>query len=51
MGLFENFFSKEMNQTRSEKMYDDALQLFNSAALQNQTLSPSLKEKIEAVWT
>ncbi len=48
MGLFENFFSKEMNQTRSEKMYDDALQLFNSASLQNQTLPAALKEKIEA---
>lgn len=48
MGLFENFFSKEMNQTRSEKMYDDALQLFNSADLQNQTLPLALKEKIEA---
>ena len=48
MGFFENFFSKEMNQTRSEKMYDDALQLFNSAAMQNQTLPSSLKEKIEA---
>lgn len=47
MGFFEALMKSDINRTRSEKMYDDALKLFNSPALQNAALSPSLREKVE----
>ena len=47
MGFFEALRKNQnINRTRSEQMYDDALQLFNSPELQNKTLSPELAEKV-----
>ena len=43
MGFFDALVKSDINRTRSEKMYDDALKLFNSAQLQNETLPPELK--------
>lgn len=47
MGFFDELLKSDINRTRSEKMYDDALKLFNSAALQNETLEPDLKKQVE----
>ena len=47
MGFFDALVKSDINRTRSEKMYDDALKLFNSAQLQNETLPPELKAEVE----
>lgn len=47
MGFFDALLKSDINRTRSEKMYDDALKLFNSPALQNETLEPELKMQVE----
>ena len=47
MGFFDALVKSDINRTRSEKMYDDALKLFNSAQLQNETLPPALKAEVE----
>lgn len=47
MGFFDALLKSDINRTRSEKMYDDALKLFNSPALQNETLEPELKRQVE----
>ena len=41
MGFFDAFF-KEHQRTKSEEIYDNALQIFNSPELQNQALSGEL---------
>jgi hypothetical protein len=46
MGFLDSFYSKDLNQTRSEKMYNDALQLFNSPELQNARLPRNLADKV-----
>lgn len=48
MGFFEALMKSDINRTRSEKMYDHALALFNSPELQNAALPPELRNKIEA---
>lgn len=48
MGFMDKYFSKEMTQTRTEKMYDDALHLFNSAELQNARLPEDIAAKVIA---
>lgn len=45
MGFFDAFF-KEQQRTKSEEIYDNALQIFNSPELQNQSLSGELAEKV-----
>ncbi|MGN0948099.1 hypothetical protein [Megasphaera sp.] len=45
MGFFDAFF-KEQQKTKSEEIYDNALQIFNSAELQNKSLPPQLAEKV-----
>lgn len=45
MGFFDAFF-KEHQRTKSEEIYDDALQIFNSPELQNQALSGELADKV-----
>ena len=47
MGFFDALVKSDINRTRSEKMYDDALKLFNSAQLQNETLPPELRAEEE----
>lgn len=47
MGFFDALMKSDINRTRSEKMYDNALKLFNSAELQNATLPPDLRERVE----
>ena len=47
MGFFDALVKSDIKRTRSEKMYDDALKLFNSAQLQNETLPPELKAEVE----
>ena len=45
MGFFDAFF-KEHQRTKSEEIYDKALQIFNSPELQNQALSGKLADKV-----
>ena len=45
MGFFDAFF-KEHQRTKSEEIYDNALQIFNSPELQNQALSGELADKV-----
>jgi hypothetical protein len=48
MSFLDAFFEEQTEQTRSDKMYNDALRLFNTAALQNNTYDAALAAKIRA---
>ena len=45
MGFFDAFF-KEQQRTKSEEIYDRALQIFNSPQLQNEALSKDLSREV-----
>lgn len=45
MGFFDAFF-KEQQRTKSEEIYDRALQIFNSAQLQNESLPKDLARDV-----
>ena len=47
MGFFDAFF-KEQQRTKSEEIYDRALQIFNSPQLQNEALSAELAREVLA---
>ena len=47
MGFFDAFF-KEQQRTKSEEIYDRALQIFNSPQLQNEALSEDLAREVLA---
>lgn len=47
MGMLNSWFGQEADRTRSEKMYDEALALFNSAEKQNAQLPKDVKAKVE----
>lgn len=46
MGFMDKFFSADMNKTRSDKMYDDAYELFNSEEIQNKKLPPEIAQRV-----
>lgn len=47
MGMLNSWFGQESDRMRSEKMYDDALELFNSPEKQNAQLPAALRERVE----
>lgn len=46
MSFLNSFFEEQTEQTRADKIYNDALRLFNTTALQNDTYDAALAEKI-----
>jgi hypothetical protein len=46
MSFLDTFFEEQTAQTRTDKMYDDALRLFNTATLQNDTYDEKLAAKV-----